>query len=208
MNESNVFELVKKLQKSAPKYLDLLSAETEDDFNIAFDSFLEDGIIYLEENKKNHKNLDEEGLSAALAGKVSLPGLTVTQERNSNGHVDITFSLDYVFPARKKLAEAKIWRGAEYHIQGLEQLLKRYTTGRESRGIVISYVQQRKIKDLFEKLKNRMNEEKPCEQITECQQHTMKWSFISKHNHSSGENIEVCHIGCNLFVESELGELV
>ncbi len=31
--------------------------------------------------------------------------------------------------------------------------------------------------------------------------HTLKWSFLSVHKHSSGEHLEISHIGCNLYVD-------
>ena len=33
-------------------------------------------------------------------------------------HVDITITADHCVPVRKKLGEAKIWDGPEYHIKG------------------------------------------------------------------------------------------
>jgi hypothetical protein len=29
----------------------------------------------------------------------------------------------------------------------------------------------------------------------------LKWSFLSVHKHSSGEYLEIGHIGCNLYVD-------
>jgi hypothetical protein len=98
---ASVFELVERLQRKAPEYLDLLTAETDEEFETAFDAILEKAIIHLETNKKNYKLLDEEGFSAALAGALSIPGLTVTQETNSNGHVDITIEADQ-YPCAKE----------------------------------------------------------------------------------------------------------
>jgi hypothetical protein len=46
-------------------------------------SILEGAIHHLEKNKKKFQSLDEEGLSGVLAGALSIPGLTVTQETNS-----------------------------------------------------------------------------------------------------------------------------
>jgi hypothetical protein len=57
------------------------------------------------------EKLDEEGLSAVLAGALSLPGLAVTQESYSNGHVDILINAYFCIPARTKLCEAKIYDG-------------------------------------------------------------------------------------------------
>lgn len=73
-------------------------------------------------------------------------------------HVDLTLRLLNSSPQRMKLGEAKIWRGKEYYAKGLDQLLNRYTTGRECRGFVISYVKTKDIKGLFEDLRKHIDD--------------------------------------------------
>jgi hypothetical protein len=197
-----VFGLVEKLRRKAPEYLDLITAETDEDFEKAFDTLLEKAIAGLESNKKNFETLKEEALSGALALALSIPGLSVTQEAHSNGHVDLTIIADHCFPARKKLGEAKVWKGAEYHIKGLKQLLDRYTTGREGRGLVIAYVKEKNIKGLIGKLRQNMNSERPHQQTADTKDHFLKWSFVSTHEHSCGDTLEVDHVGCNLCTEA------
>lgn len=124
-SKNSAAEYFERLKRKAPEYLDLLIAETEAEFESAFTPLLERAVSYLESNKRNFAKLDEEGLSAALRGWLSIPGLTVTQEMNSNGHVDLTIEADHCVPARKKLAEAKIYSGPSYHIKGIGQLLGR-----------------------------------------------------------------------------------
>lgn len=199
--KDTVFALVEILKRKAPEYLDLFTAQTDADFEKAFDALLEKSVAGLEGNKSNFATLDEEALSAILALALSTPGLSVTQETHSNGHVDITITADHCVPVRKKLGEAKIWDGPEYHINGIKQLLDRYTTGREGRGLVIPYVRKRNIKGLLTKLRETMNKEGPCKQTADTIDHTLKWSFLSTHAHSCGETLEVGHIGCNLYAE-------
>jgi hypothetical protein len=199
--EGSYSDLVERLRSKAPEYLNLLTAETDGEFEAAFDAILGKAIAHLEKNKKNFRGLDEEGLSAALAGTMSIPGLAVTQEANSNGHVDLTFEADHCSPPRIKLAEAKIYSGPDYHMRGLEQLLRRYTTGREGRGLLITYVRKENISGLIQKLQIRMDEELPQNQRGNTKPYIFKWSFLSTHGHSCGEDREVSHIGCNLYVE-------
>jgi len=195
------FALVERIRRRAPAYLDLLTAETDDQFEAAFEVVLEAAVRHLEKNKANFQSLNEVGLSGALAGALAIPGLTVTQEAHSNGHVDLTIEADHCFPARIKLGEAKIYDGCVYHISGLDQLLRRYTTGREGRGLIISYVRQRDINGLTTKLRLHMDEALPLSQKGPCQDHAIQWSFVTVHLHSSGEELQVGHIGCNLYVE-------
>jgi hypothetical protein len=198
--KDTAFALVEILKRKAPEYLDLFTAQTDGEFERAFDALLEKSVAGLEANKSNFATLDEETLSAILALALSTPGLSVTQETHSNGHVDITITADHCVPVRKKLAEAKIWDGPEYHIKGIKQLLDRYTTGREGRGLVIAYVRKRNIKGLLTKLRETMNKERPCKQTADTIDHTLKWSFLSTHA-PCGETLEVGHIGCNLYAE-------
>src|SRR5262245_58917149 len=161
MGESTAAKLVELMHAKAPEYLDLLTAETDEQFERAFDIILERAVRLLESNKKNFRNLDEEGLTATLALALSMPGFTVTQETNSNGHVDLTMRTD----RRIRLAEAKVYNGPEYHFSGIEQLLTRYMMGREGRGLLISYVRKRDIAGLVKKLRLKMDEVRPCKQV-------------------------------------------
>src|SRR5437588_6552699 len=125
--DDSLFALCEVLQKRAPEYFDLITAKSIPEFEAAFDALLEKAVSGLEQNKKKFEKLDEDGLSSAFALALSIPGLTVTRETHSNGHVDLTIEADHCSPARRKLGEAKIYDGPAYHFKGLEQLLGRYS---------------------------------------------------------------------------------
>jgi hypothetical protein len=201
MDESNLYNYIELLKKFSKETLDLVTANTDQEFNAAFDNWLTNAISKMEANKLNYESLDEEGLSAVLAASLSTGEVTVTQEQNSNGHVDLTVKLINSPAHRMKLGEAKIWRGQEYHVKGLDQLLNRYTTGRECRGFVVSYVRIRDIKNLFLKLREHIDETKPFNLDGLCKDHNIRWSFLSTHKHGSGELVDICHVGCNLYVK-------
>lgn len=193
-------ELFGIIERKAPAYLDLLTAVTDEEFEAAFTALLEGAVQHLEKNKKKFATLDEEGLTAVFAGKLSVPGLTVEQETNSNGHVDLMIEADHCIPTRTKLGEAKIYSGPSYHMKGIGQLLGQYTTGRETRGLLLNYVRKKNIKGLTAKLKAALDKELPENQIGPCEDHTLKWSLVTKHQHSSGETVSLGHIGCNLHI--------
>jgi hypothetical protein len=199
--DSSLFALVDMLKQKAPDYINLVTAQSDADFEIAFAGLLENAVSQLEKNKTNLENLNEVGLSAFLAAALTMPGLAVLQEAHSNGHVDLTIEVQHCIPARRKLAEAKIYDGPAYHLKGLEQLLYRYTTGREGRGLLISYVRKKDIAGLVKGLRERMDKDHPCQQQGETFDHLLKWSFLSKHAHSCGDHLEVSHIGCNLYTD-------
>jgi hypothetical protein len=199
-NPSSVAQLFDLARGKTPAYLDLGTAETDEEFEAAFTAILEYAVQHLEKNKKNFAPLNEVGLSGAMAGALSIPGLlAVTQETNSNGHVDLMIEIVNCTPARVKLAEAKIYSSPSYHIKGIGQLLGRYTTGREMPGLLINYVRKEDIKGIIAKLKMEMNKIMPENQIGPCDDHKLKWSLTTKHKHSSGEVLSIGHIGCNLF---------
>ena len=135
-----------------------------------------------------------------MAAELSIPGLTVTQESNSNGHVDLTIVADHCSPERRKLGEAKIDKGPEYVMKGVTQLLDRYATGREGRGLLLIYVQRQDIAGRMQTLRDRMDTERPHGQTANATDHqVLKWSFATVHPHSCGDDCHVDHIGLNLF---------
>ena len=203
MSDSNLYNYIELTKKLSRETLDLITANTDEEFDTAFDNWLTQAIAKMEAGKKEFKELSEDGLSNILACTLSTPEISVTREQNSNGHVDLTVKLLNSSPQRIKLGEAKIWDGKEYHAKGLDQLLNRYTTGRECRGFVISYVKIKDIKGLFEDLRKHIDATKPFDLEGLCLDHNIKWSFLSRHKHSSGELTSVCHIGCNLYVEGK-----
>ena len=199
--KGTVDDLIDRMKRKAPATLDLICADTEDEFDTAFDVLLEQAIMQLEASKKDFASLGENALTAILASALRMPGLGVQLEAKSNGHVDITIEADGCFPAFKKLGEAKIANGPSYHIKGLHQLINRYTTGRESRGMVIAYFRKENIRALMEDVQKEMNDSLPCAQQGCTKDHALEWAFISTHKHSSGEDVDVVHVACNLHCE-------
>lgn len=199
--KGTVLDLAEQLERKAPEYLDLFTAQTDQDFENAFDALLEKAIAGLERNRRNFEKLNEEGLSAALALALTVPGLTVSQETHSNGHVDLTIEAEHCTPMRTKLGEAKIYNGPAYHVKGLRQLLERYTTGREGRGLLIVYVKKAGIAEFVKRLRETLDADRPLQQRGPTENHLLKWSFISVHGHSCGEDLQISHVGCNLHVE-------
>lgn len=194
-------DLAKRLRRLGPECIDLMTARTDAEFEEAFDALLRQAVEHLEQNKTLFKSLNEDGLSGVLAGNIGNFGVTASREKHSNGHVDITIEVGICQPTRRLLGEAKIYRGPEYHVKGLEQLLGRYTTGREGRGLLIVYVRKKNIAGLVGKLREKMDDDLPMKQKGKTVEHnSLKWSFISTHTHSCGDDLPVSHIGCNLCI--------
>ncbi len=196
---ANFSELIAWMEKNEPDYLNLVTAETEDEFDAALVPLLTKTVNHLESNSKNFRDLGETGLTAVFVGSLSGFGLRVTQETNSNGHVDLTITGYLSSPEQKRLGEAKLYDGYAYHIGGLEQLLG-YMTGRAS-GYLLNYVRKENIAKLVKKLREEMDNKLPSRQSGACSDYSLKWSFCSQHTHNSGEQVKVTHIGFNMFAE-------
>lgn len=200
-NNGSVADLVDMVGRQSPSFLDLITSENSEDWDTAIDSLIVRAVQHLEQNKKNFRALDEEGLTGVLVAGLTNTFIDVTQETHSNGHVDITIKSTEEFLFHRTLGEAKIYDGPEYHIGGIKQLIERYSTGRECRGFVIAYVTKKDIVNLMQKIRDKMDADLPVDQADKTTEHRLKWSFLSLHKHNSGEVLGVCHIGCNLFVE-------
>lgn len=199
MSDSTLKRLCEILAKRCPETVDLLTAATEAEFDDAFAPWLAQAIHDLETNSKNFAGLGETGLVAALAMALRMPGLTVKQEANSNGHVDLTVSLDHSFPLLFSLGEAKIYDGPELHKKGLAQLMERYMTGREAQCLMLSFVHKKDIAGIVKKLRDDLDICQPSAQQGKSADLPTKWAFKTAHQHTSGELRSVAHYNCNLF---------
>ena len=194
-------DLVDHLQKVAPEVIELATASTEEEFALNLDKLLERAARHLEANSNSFYRLNEVGLSGVVAAFLNgMPGINAVQEGHSNGHVDLTITANLTSPVQRRLAEAKIENGPAYHEKGLDQLLGRYSTGRDRYAWLLVYVKVAGIKYRLDEIRTFLNMKKPHKQKGACRDHghNLKWFFHSDHEHSSGEEITVTHVGFNL----------
>ncbi|AMV35679.1 hypothetical protein VN12_26540 [Pirellula sp. SH-Sr6A] len=187
-------------EKLPGKHKRLVAASSDLEFNDAFAALVLEAVDDLERDAKLFSSLSEDQLSAIFVKSINKSSaLIVTREEFTNGHVDLTFRACLFQSERRVLGEAKKYKSFSWHSGGVSQLVSRYSTGREGRGLLLVYFTEDKIKHKMERLRSQMDEKRPCDQVTDCCDHSAKWSFISKHEHSSGECLEVWHLGCNLY---------
>ncbi|AGI21887.1 hypothetical protein H681_00025 [Pseudomonas sp. ATCC 13867] len=181
-----------------PALRTLFQAKTEHEFDDFLDRHFEECIQRMEA-EAHHLTADkEEKLSAFLAAALSMPGLSVVREGYSNGRVDLTIKSESIQSSERRLAEAKIYAGSAKHVQAIQQLVSRYSTGRQSRGYVVEYIQKPGISDIVVKLRAKADIGFPVNQQGTTCDHRMKWAYISDHRHTSQELIRVVHINVNL----------
>ena len=53
----------------------------------------------------------------------------------------------------------------------------------------------------LEELRLLLNEEKPLQQAGDAKLHFILGAFVTEHDHSSGRQVMMLHLGCNLHVE-------
>jgi hypothetical protein len=82
-------------------------------------------------------------------------------------------------------------------------LIGRYLTGREGRGLLIEYVKKPDIRAKMEKIRVQMDTTLPLNQSGPAKDHAIKWALLTEHRHSSGEDVQVGHVGFNLYVEEQ-----
>ncbi|RUL75349.1 hypothetical protein [Dyella choica] len=176
----------------------LFQAKNAEEFDDFLDRHFEECVQRMEAEAHHLTSDSEEKLSAFLAAALSVPGLAVIREGYSNGRVDLTIKSESMTFPQRRLAEAKIYAGPDYHERAIEQLISRYSTGRQSRGYVVEYIKKPGIAALVLKLRKRADADLPARQHGETFDHRMKWAYASNHWHSSEELIHVVHINVNL----------
>lgn len=199
--DDSLTALIEQLTARLPQLslLKILSADSDREFDIVLEEIIEAAAVHLEKNARHLADCDEEPISAFLIAYLNMPGLLrALQEAHSNGHVDITIEAEPSPPVRRRLAEAKIYKGPSYHAKGLEQLVNRYSTGREGAGIMVEYVKKPNIKAYVDRIRKHMDTKKPCDQDGNSEDHRIRWAFSTKHHHTSGEMLRVLHVNCNM----------
>ncbi len=172
---------------------------TDEEFDEALESHILDAVRWLEDNANSLHGDNEDSLSTTLAGRISMKQLIdACRETNTRGHVDITIKV--ISTPRKRLGEAKIYAGYAYHEQGIRQLVGRYSTGRDRSGYMFCYFKVPDIKEKMEKLQAECDVRKPCGQSAESIRRKEKWTFETRHIHTSGEELRVIHFGINLHI--------
>jgi len=191
---TNYFELLKA---NFPPALRLFCAKSADEFSDAVELAVENAMQHMEAGAVYNHNRDERALTHELAGCLGGGGVHVQNEAHSNGHVDITVAHPSN-AAWRTLGECKLYHGPAYHVAGCKQILNRYATGRLPRTFCLDFVQVDGIRDKMEGIRDYMDHELPHQQQASTADHRIRWAFTTRHHHSSGEDVAILHLGCNV----------
>lgn len=83
------------------------------------------------------------------------------------------------------------------HVGGCEQLLG-YLNGREFRGFVLEFFNVPVMYTKFIESQKHFDDNYPAEQSRPSQLHFIVGAFVKSHAHSSGREVMILHLGCNL----------
>ncbi|MFN0720490.1 hypothetical protein BCU39_008410 [Vibrio cyclitrophicus] len=129
-----------------------LHADDYDEFLDVLYKKLDDIFAKLECSRDKHFSHDEDAITGVIAGRLEEAGYRASEQTKQNGAVDLTVQLDDY----KWIAEAKIAYSNSKILEGLIQLLTRYTT-RDTNGGLLVYMKKpnsKKVVDDWDKFLN------------------------------------------------------
>jgi hypothetical protein len=195
----SLFDYIERIAQVVPEALNTWRAQSPDGFCHISEQLLGAAITTLEAQAKNLNDpqIREDTITAAALGFFNRFGVRASSQTNSRGHVDI-----YIQHSSRSwlviCGEAKIWKGSDYHIKGLSQVLG-YSTGRMPFCFVLAYVKTGQIEGDFLRLKTALNEIRPEQQQEDCRDHDhLRWALVTNHQHASGRIVTALHAGVNL----------
>ena len=179
----------------------LFSSGNRDGFLEAAERLVHRVVQRMESSRATFAGLSEPQLSNLMK---ELLGELVPAEAEShqNGHVDliIRHPLGLGF---NHITECKIWDGEAWHREGMLQLLN-YATGREGRALCLAFfIKHKKMVALLAKLRVALDAGGEPPPIRPSEDHlVLAGAFVSWHEHPSGAELGVVHLGCHLWLES------
>lgn len=197
-NSDRLDAYVAYLEASCPPAIEVWAAATEDEFCAAVERAVESALMQLESGARRCGSMDELGLSWLLSELLTAASIPAVSEGYHNGHVDLTIK----HPAGRPflvLGECKIYRGYKHHCAGCKQLLVRYSSGRSARTFCLDFFQRPKMYEKLQRLRDAFNASRPLEQIDDAADHAIKGAFVTLHKHFTAANVEVLHLGCNVY---------
>lgn len=146
------FEQIEALAKVDPDFENFferkLACTYQRFVNILYQD-LDDALQHLEQARHLYKDSNEDQLSSQIISFLKGRFYDAEHDTQHGGHVDIL--VKHQHGKYEWIGEAKIWKGAEYALDGWNQLNKRYSSGtvRDNHGGILLYV---KVKNAKQKL--------------------------------------------------------
>lgn len=148
-------------------------------------------IRELEDNAQHHQDSSEDALTRILVGPLRLLGYDAKSDPNTRGHVDILVESRRL--NLKWIGEAKKHAGYDKDVEGVLQLITRYTSGADDHGAVVLYVFNRNAARMTAEWRTVLTDEPRCETIRLIDDARTVFRFRSVHRHPSGIEYMVRH---------------
>jgi len=156
---------------------------------------LDDIIKSLEETAHLRDNDSEDKLTSDIVLLLRQTGYEASHDKDTRGHVDMRVEKNsFIW-----IGEAKIHRSYDWLLEGLKQLLTRYSTGKEDGFGLLIYIRNANAKAVMEEWRKRLEKGNECN-LKETNDGLEKLTFWSLHQHEgSGLDISTKHIGVSLY---------
>jgi hypothetical protein len=161
---------------------------------------LDGAIERLEANAHRNQSDGEEKLTNFLVAQLAAAGYDASCETDVRGHTDLKIenrSAQVVW-----IAESKLHWSHEKNIEGMLQLMTRYTSGRHSNAGFLLFIRQPGAALILKRWRTAVQTDARLA-CTGVQGHSHQATFSSNHDHSSGFKLLVRHYGVLLFYDPQ-----
>jgi len=179
------------------RIMEIRHPETSEVFIKRLYKELQEIIDGLERSASFRQSDKEDRITLDVVLALHRAGYNATHEEYSKGHTDITVTQN----GFKWLGEAKIHKDYDWLLDGLKQLIGRYSTGREAGSGLLIYIKGSNAKAVLDEWRRRLEKGNECHlKSTEDSDKTESLTFWSIHTHEgSGLEIRTKHLGVSLY---------
>jgi hypothetical protein len=162
---------------------------------------LDSAIERLEANAHRVQSDGEEKLTNYLAVQLAAAGYDASCETDVRGHTDL--KIENRSAQVLWIAESKLHSSHEKNIDGMLQLMSRYTSGRHSDAGFLLFIRQPSAALILERWRSTVqtDERLAC---TAVENHSRCATFSSDHDHPSGFKLIVRHHAILLFYDPQV----
>jgi len=183
-------------EKDFQRLIDVRWPHSHEAFITQLYEILDQVIRRVEDDADVHYTADEETISRSVVRQLQQAGYLASAETHVRGHVDIT--VNSADGTRCWLGESKIHRKYDDLTQALLQLISRYATGRDPDGGLLILVQNKGCDKVVTRWRKHLKTVR-AEGLLRIEQDVTRRCFRSLHEHDSGAEYCVRHMGIHLY---------
>ena len=186
-----------ELRKLVPCLVKKWEAATPEDLVRAIECAIDSAAMQINDDRKDLQNISEDALTSHIRSHLNGMGFPATHDTGSGGHPDLVVKYGAHF---QWVAEAKIYRGNEWLLQGFDQLYQRYISGIDGRrhGELIVFCYREKVDEVLENWIQRLREARKSVAVEKGEA-----SAVWRSNHDSlaaDGKVYIRHKGISIFL--------